>query len=104
MLFDAANASQQQMHAKLEQLCAAEVPGDTYRNLVIHPVYSNQTFKHVLVPVWLLTYDYGAKKYQVVANGYTGAMAGRYPYSAWKIFFLIVTALIILFIVMYASG
>jgi hypothetical protein len=104
VLFDAANASQQQMHAKLEQLCAAEVPGDTYRNLAIHPVYSNQTFKHVLVPVWLLTYDYGAKKYQVVANGYTGALAGHYPYSAWKIFFLIVTILIILFIVMYASG
>ena len=67
----------EQMHAKLEQLCAAQVPGDTYRNLRIHPVYSNQTFKHVLVPVWLLAYNYGPKKFQVVANGYTGVIAGR---------------------------
>ena len=104
VLFDAANASQQQMHGKLEQLCAAEIPGDTYRNLVIHPVYSHQTFKHILVPVWLLAYDYGRKKYQVIANGYTGVIAGHYPYSAWKILFLIVTILIVLFIVMYASG
>jgi predicted RNA-binding Zn-ribbon protein involved in translation (DUF1610 family) len=104
VLFDAAHASQQQMHAKLEQLCAAEVPGDTYRNLVIHPVYSNQTFKHVLVPVWLLAYDFGRKKYQVVANGYTGVIAGRYPYSGWKIFFLIVAIVVFVLVLMYASG
>ena len=104
VLFEAANASQQQMHAKLEQLCAAEVPGDTYRNLVIHPVYSNQTFKHILVPVWLLTYDYGAKKYQVVANGYTGAIAGQRPYSAWKIFFLVVAILIVVLVLAYAAN
>jgi hypothetical protein len=104
VLFDAANASEQQMHRKLEELCAAEIPGDTYRNLVIHPVYSNQTFKHILVPVWLLSYDYGAKKYQVVANGYTGVIAGNYPYSAWKIFLLVVTILMVVLIVMYAAG
>ncbi|HYN06749.1 MAG TPA: hypothetical protein VES67_05100 [Vicinamibacterales bacterium] len=101
VLFDAASVSQQQMHEKLEQLCAAQVPGDTYRNLVIHPVYSNQTFKHVLVPVWLLAYDYGPKKFQVVANGYTGVIAGRYPYSAWKIFFLVVVIAIVLIVLMY---
>ena len=104
VLFDAANASQQQMHQKLEQLCAAQVPGDTYRNLVIHPVYSNQTFKHILVPVWLLTYDYGTKKYQVVANGYTGAIAGQRPYSAWKIFFLVVAILIVVLVLAYAAN
>ena len=45
------------------------MPGDTYRNLQIHPAYSGQTFKHMLVPVWLLTYTYGAKAFQVVVNG-----------------------------------
>ena len=45
----------------------------------IHPTFSAQTFKHILVPVWLLTYTYGAKPYQVVVNGYTGRMAGEYP-------------------------
>jgi hypothetical protein len=103
VLFDAANASQDQMHDKLRQLCAAEIPGDTYRNLVIHPVYSNQTFKHVLVPVWLLAYDYGRKKYQVITNGYTGVIAGDRPYSAWKIFFLVVTILIVVFVLAYVA-
>ena len=63
---------------------------DTHRNLVIHPTFSGQTFKHILVPVWLLTYLFGRKSYQVIVNGSTGRIAGRYPYSPWKIFFLVV--------------
>ena len=53
-------------------MCAAQVPGDTQRNLEIHPTFSAQTFKHILVPVWLLAYTYGAKTFQVLVNGATG--------------------------------
>ncbi len=89
VLLDAAQRAQQQMHATLEQLCARAVPGDTYRNLRIFPEYSGRTFKHVLVPVWLLSYDYGARAYQVLVNGSTGRIAGRYPKSPWKIALLV---------------
>ena len=37
------------------QMCAQQVPGDTYRNLVVHTSYSRQTFKHILAPVWLMS-------------------------------------------------
>jgi len=104
VLFDAAGASKQQMFAKLQEMCAAQIRADTYRNLQLHPTYSNETFKHILVPVWLLAYDYGKRKFQVVANGYTGAIAGEYPYSAWKIFFLIVAALIVGIFLLYATN
>ena len=46
-----------------------EVPGDTYRNLQIQPMFSGQTFKHMLVPVWLLAYTVRREGYQVVVNG-----------------------------------
>ena len=36
-LTEAAGDSEQQMRATLEQLCAQQVPGDTHRNLRIHP-------------------------------------------------------------------
>jgi hypothetical protein len=85
VLFDAAQHALDQMHAKLLAMCSQQVPGDTQRNLQIAPVYSGRTFKHVLVPVWLLKYDYGSKAYQVIVNGYTGTIAGRRPYSVWKI-------------------
>jgi hypothetical protein len=94
VLVDAAQRAQEQMHQKLEQLCAQQIPGDTYRNLHIAPAFSGRTFKHVLVPVWLLSYDYGAKAFQVIVNGYTGRIAGQYPYSAWKIALLVLLAIV----------
>ena len=98
VLIEAARHSQEQMYAKLLQLCAEQVPGDTHRNLQIAPQYSAQTFKHLLVPIWLLTYNFRRKAYQVIANGYTGKLAGEYPYSWWKVLLLIVLALIAIYI------
>lgn len=98
VLIDAVKQSQEQMHAKLMQICGAQVPGDTHRNLRIYPQYSGQTFKHLLVPIWLLTYNFRSKAYQVVANGYTGKIAGEYPYSWWKVLLLIVLALVAVFV------
>ena len=95
---DAAQASQESMKRKLYEMCAAAVPGDTQRNLQIHPAFSAQTFKHILVPIWLLTYLYATKMYQVVVNGYDGRMAGQYPKSPWKIAFLVLLAIIVFMI------
>ena len=84
------------MDAELERLCAAAVPGDTYRNLQVQPTYSDQRFKHILVPVWLISYAYGATPYQVVVNGVTGEIAGGRPWSWVKIALLVLLALIVL--------
>ena len=99
-LTDAAGGSEQQMRAALERLCAQQVPGDTHRNLRIYPTFSGKTFKHLLVPIWLLVYTFGRNPFQVVVNGYTGRIAGRYPYSPWKVAFLIV--LVVLAIMLFA--
>jgi hypothetical protein len=95
VLFDAAERSREAMTAKLYNMAAAEVPGDTHRNLQLDPQFSGRTFKHILVPVWLLTYNYGAKMYQVVVNGYTGTMAGRYPKSPWKVALVVIIVILI---------
>jgi hypothetical protein len=101
VLFDAAERSRTAMISELQRLAAAQIPGDTYRNLQIEPTFSNQTFKHVLVPIWLLTYNYGARAFHAVVNGYTGKMAGEYPKSPWKIALLVLLALVVLMIVLW---
>jgi len=104
VLVDAAKEAEEDMNDKLRQMCAAQIPGDTYRNLVIHPTYSGRTFKHILVPIWLLTYTYGAKVFQVIANGVTGRIAGQYPKSFWKVLFLVVGIIILIVILMLIGG
>jgi hypothetical protein len=98
-LQEAAQRAREAMDLQLMAICGRQVPGDTYRNLNIGPQYSDRTFKHVLVPIWLLTYTYGRRTFQVIANGYTGALAGRYPKSGWKIFFAVLAVLIVIMII-----
>jgi Zn finger protein HypA/HybF involved in hydrogenase expression len=97
-LVNAAARSRDAMDAKVRQLCTDAVPGDTSRNLQVDSRYADQRFKHILVPVWLLTYTYGHKLYQVAANGVTGQMAGDRPWSWIKITLLIIVALIVLYL------
>ncbi len=95
-LAEAARRARADMEEKLREMCAAAVGGDTYRNLVVEPRWSQQTFKHVLVPVWLLSYTYGARAFQCVINGATGAIAGEYPKSPWKIAAIVIAVLVVL--------
>ena len=104
VLLDAARQSQESMHRQLLELCAAQVPGDTHRNLRIDPEYSGQTFKHILVPVWVLVYTFGAKSYQLLANGCTGKMAGDYPKSIWKILLVAAIVLAVIALVILADA
>ncbi|MDB6139904.1 MAG: hypothetical protein JWO94_2976, partial [Verrucomicrobiaceae bacterium] len=97
----AAQASHDKMENAMRDLCSKEVPGDTQRNLVVSTTYEGQTFKHVLLPVWLLTYTYGSKTYQVAVNGFTGRISGEYPISWVKVFF--VTMLVLIAIIIFFS-
>jgi hypothetical protein len=92
-LVAAAKMSRDQMEREMYALCAAQVPGDTHRDLQVEDDYSGQTFKHILTPIWLLTYNYGTQHYQVVINGFTGVIAGKYPKSWVKILFAVLAAL-----------
>ena len=92
-LVAAAQEAREEMDAATQRLCASQVPGDTYRNLRVNADYSGQTFKHILVPIWLLTYNYSTRTFQVVINGYTGVIAGRYPKSWVKIMLVVLVVL-----------
>ena len=57
--------------------------------------YTAETFKHVLLPVWMAAYKYSGKTYRFLVNGQTGEVQGERPWSVWKIGFavLVVAAL-----------
>ncbi len=94
-LASAAVGARVRMDQFMTSQCDEAVPGDTHRNLNVETTYSAETFKHTLLPIWLLTYTYGSKSYQLVVNGQTGTIAGHRPYSAWKILFAVFGGLIL---------
>ncbi|MFK7959073.1 MAG: hypothetical protein AB8G96_00985 [Phycisphaerales bacterium] len=61
------------------------IGGDEQRVEVVQSSYDPITYKHVLLPVWLLVYKYRDRSFQVVVNAMTGEVQGERPYSAIKI-------------------
>ena len=61
-------------------------------------LYSNITYKYLLVPTWISSFKYKDKVYQFAVNGQTGKVGGKAPVSAWRviIFILIIIAIIAL--------
>ncbi len=100
-LVTSAQRSRDRMDAAIRQLCADDIPGDTYRNLQVQSTFSGQTFKHVLLPVWLASYVYHGTSYQVVVNGVTGHISGERPWSWIKIGLLVLLGLMILLVMQY---
>lgn len=84
-LDEAWKLAQKEVGGAERSACAAEVPGDTHRNLKVHTSFSEVTFKHVLLPVWIAAYRYQGQVYRYLVNGQTGKATGDAPYSMAKI-------------------
>ena len=76
-----------------------DIGGDTQRIDNANIKLSDETFKHILVPVYISSYRYGAKDFHFYVNGQTGTISGLRPYSFWKIFFLVVFIVIIISVI-----
>src|SRR5262245_50824759 len=79
---------------------ARDIGGDAQRIQDVRTSYSQQTFKHVLLPVWSAAFRYRDKTYRFVVNGRSGKVQGERPYSVWKIVSAIIAAAVIITIVL----
>jgi ribosomal protein S27E len=85
------------MSRQIEQDVRRDIGGDAQRVDHVDTDWQDETFKHVLLPVWMAAYKYNGKSYRFLVNGQTGEVQGERPYSIWKITFavLFVAALIL---------
>jgi len=81
-----------------------DIGGDTQRVNSIDMHLSDQTFKHILLPVYISAYRYSGKKYNFFINGQTGAISGNRPYSFWKIFFFVAFICIVIGFLVFISN
>lgn len=72
-----------------------DIGGDAQQISSMRARYSDITFKHVLLPVWLASYRWNNQPFRVVVNGRTGQVSGQRPYSWWKIAIAVLLALIV---------
>ena len=67
-----------------------DIGGDEQRIHSIDTDWSDETFKHILLPIWMAAYKYNGKSYRFLVNGQTGEVQGERPWSVWKIASLVI--------------
>ncbi len=86
-----------------ERWCRQDIGGDTQRVTRMDVQLSEETFKHILLPVYVSAYRYNGKEYNFFVNGENGAISGKRPYSAWKIFLAILLGVVVIGIIIFLS-
>jgi DNA-directed RNA polymerase subunit RPC12/RpoP len=84
-LADGWERGQEKAAATQRGRCARDVPGDTQRFLHVRNSFSRVRWKHVLLPMWGLSFDWKGERYPVLIHGQTGQVVGKAPWSTAKI-------------------
>ncbi|MFN0060652.1 MAG: hypothetical protein ACKVX7_19535 [Planctomycetota bacterium] len=84
-----------QIDAAIRADVRARIGGDEQRIHAIQTHYDAVTYKLLLLPVWLLSYKFHAKLYQLLVNASTGEVQGQRPYSWIKITLTVLLSLAI---------
>jgi DNA-directed RNA polymerase subunit RPC12/RpoP len=82
-------------------LASRDIGGDTQRVHKLEMQLSEETFKHILLPVYISSYKFNSKRYNFYVNGQTGKIHGTRPYSFWKIFLAILAGLMLIGAIVY---
>lgn len=102
-LEDGFRAATDHMQPGIDSAIRSDIGGDEQQISHKDTRYSDVTFKHILVPLWLSTYRFKDKPYRFVVDAQTGQVQGERPWSAVKIAFAVLAALLLAFLVFYLT-
>ena len=75
----------QRIDAEILSDVRGRIGGDKQRVHSVKSRYDAITYKHLLLPVYLMTYRFKNKPYRIFVNAVTGEIQGERPYSWVKI-------------------
>jgi predicted RNA-binding Zn-ribbon protein involved in translation (DUF1610 family) len=91
-----------QMEEAIRQTVRRDIGGDQQDIQSMDISWLKMTYKHLLLPIWLLTVIYEGRPFQVYINGVTGEVHGARPYSKVKIITAVVVAVLVIALIAVA--
>jgi predicted RNA-binding Zn-ribbon protein involved in translation (DUF1610 family) len=79
------NIAKTMIQGKISAAICRDIGGNHQRITSSSTTYTNITFKHLLLPIWISAYRYKEKTYRFMINGRTGEVQGERPWSWMKI-------------------
>ena len=103
-LADGHSIARQEMNGVIAMDVRRDIGGDEQRVEQVRSDFSAETFKHILLPIWMAAYKYNGKSYRFTVNGQSGRVQGERPYSVWKIALAVIAAAILAAAVAYFAN
>ena len=92
-LEEAWELGRKRMRERTKNSCISQASTNKIRNFSMNLEFNNESWRYVLLPVYLATYRYGEASYQVLLNGQTGQLAGQRPVD-WRKIWLVIAAVL----------
>ncbi len=99
--------AKRRMEDEIRDTVRRDIGGDVQQITSMGVHWDMLRYKHLLLPVWLLTVVYAGAPFQVFINGITGEVQGQRPYSKVKIalaVFVVVVIAAVAYLVFGSSG
>jgi Zn finger protein HypA/HybF involved in hydrogenase expression len=78
------------MREQTRQSCRGQASTGQIRNFSMNLTFSNESWRYILLPIYLANYQYGEKRFQVMVNGQSGAISGQRPVDWGKVWLAII--------------
>lgn len=86
-----------------KDVCRKFVPGNC-RNLKVNVRLENMSSEPILLPVWIMAYQYNGATYRFLINGQTGKHTGTAPISYFKVALAVIISLLVLLVLLGCAG
>ncbi len=85
--------AKEDIRAKTKSACHSDTGSSHVRNMRMTADFGDERWRYILLPVYLASYPFGERTFQVMVNGQTGKVAGQKP-VAWLRIWLAIAALL----------
>lgn len=109
---DAWGTAKENIHSRIDRAVEHKVERDHHTSHVsgvrTKTKFYNVTYKYLLLPVWMSSFNYNGKNYRFMVNGRTGKVSGKYPVSPLRVTIAVLlgisAALLLAYLFMQGSG
>ena len=77
------------MRERAKTACYHQMSTSHVRNFNMSADFADESWRYMLLPVYIAAYKFDQKTYQVMVNGQSGLVAGQKPVAWWKVWLAI---------------
>lgn len=92
-LTEAWESAKRAIREQAKGACRQDIHSGHVRNFSMTADFADESWRYILLPIYLSTYRFEDKAFQVMVNGQTGAVAGQKPVAWWKVWLAIAALL-----------